>query len=66
VSKRKIESLAARNMQQISPALPKELVAELDRIATSEGTTRQTIVLWAVRDYVKKYPKFAQLRDMVS
>ena len=65
-AKRRIDYVTARGRKQVSAEIPADLVDELDRIAVDSDVARQTVILWALRDYVKKYPKLAQLRDMVS
>lgn len=64
--KRRVEYVAARGRKQITAELPLDLAAELERIAQEEDVSRQSIVIRSIRDYVKKYPRIVQLREMVN
>lgn len=65
-AKRRIDYVAAKGRKQISAEVPAELVAEIDQIAEENDVARQTLVLWALRDYVKRYPKIVQAKALVS
>jgi metal-responsive CopG/Arc/MetJ family transcriptional regulator len=65
-TKRRTDYVAARGRKQITAELPLDVVTELDRIATDEDVARATVILWAVRDYVAKYPRLAQARALVG
>lgn len=64
--RRRVEYVNAKGRRQVSAEVPFELVDELDQIATDEDVARQTVILWALRDYVKKYPRIAQARALVG
>lgn len=65
VAKRRVEYVAARGRKQVSIEIPLDLLSEIEEIVTDEDTTRQSVVIRALREYVKRYPKLVQLREMV-
>lgn len=66
MARRRVDYVTARGRKQVSAEVPDEVVTEIDRIAVENDVARQTVILWALRDYVKRYPRIVQARELVG